>query len=64
VAGSSAKAPTWSAEQVQAAIKEKIEQGLPPTQVASQLAAQSGWPRRTLYHWIKEIEAEFDHGSG
>jgi 16S rRNA (cytidine1402-2'-O)-methyltransferase len=64
LAGSSAKAPNWNAEQVQAAIREKIGQGLPPTQVARQLAAQSGWPRRALYQLIKETEAEFDHGPG
>jgi len=64
VAGSPAKAVAWNADQVQAALREKIEQGLPPTQVASQLAAQSGWPRRTLYQLIKEIEADSEHGPG
>lgn len=54
VAGYRPAAESWSTEQVQAAIREKISEGIPPAAIAARLAAESGWPRREIYRLIKE----------
>jgi 16S rRNA (cytidine1402-2'-O)-methyltransferase len=45
----------WSEDQLRAAIKERILEGEPTTQVANQVASQSGWPRREVYKLAAEI---------
>ncbi len=39
----------WSEPQLQAAISEGLEAGVPPAELAARLASQSGWPRRDIY---------------
>lgn len=52
VAGLSGEKPPWSEAQVLSAIKELKSQGLPPGQIASQIALESNWPRRKVYQHI------------
>ena len=57
VAGASpAQKETWTLEELQAAIQERISLDIPPSQIASQLATASGWPRRRIYRMITELE--------
>lgn len=56
VAGRSKYAPGWTEEQLIAAIKDLQTQALPPAQIASQLAAQSHWPRRKIYQIIINMD--------
>ena len=57
VAGAPArKEEAWSLDELQAAITERLSQDTPPAQIASQLAAESGWPRRMIYRMITELE--------
>lgn len=56
VAGAPPSSETWPAERLRAALKESLARGTPPSQAASRLAAQSGWPRRKVYRLIAELE--------
>jgi 16S rRNA (cytidine1402-2'-O)-methyltransferase len=47
---------TWSEEELLAGIKERKSQNIPPTQIASQLSAESNWPRREIYQLIIEMD--------
>ena len=46
----------WSLEKLQAALQEQLAQGLSPSQIASLLAAESGWPRREIYRMLTKLE--------
>lgn len=46
----------WSEERLFAAMKEGAIAGDPPAELAGQLAAKSGWPRREIYKLIIEME--------
>jgi 16S rRNA (cytidine1402-2'-O)-methyltransferase len=39
----------WTHAEVQAAVKKRLKTGMPPTAVAAELAAESGWKRRDIY---------------
>jgi 16S rRNA (cytidine1402-2'-O)-methyltransferase len=56
IAGRPKDAPDWSEEQLIDAIKDLQSQGLPPAQIASQLAARSQWPRRKIYQIIINMD--------
>lgn len=57
VAGASPQAKEiWSLDKLQAALQEQLAQGLSPSQVASRLAAESGWPRRDIYRMLTKLE--------
>jgi 16S rRNA (cytidine1402-2'-O)-methyltransferase len=45
-------ASAWPSEQVFAAIQAGLSEGIPPPEIASRLAAESGWPRREIYRLI------------
>jgi 16S rRNA (cytidine1402-2'-O)-methyltransferase len=47
---------TWPLDKLRGMLQERLSHGIPPAQVASQLAAESGWPRRTIYRMITELE--------
>jgi 16S rRNA (cytidine1402-2'-O)-methyltransferase len=55
VAGKTA-AEKWSLGQIRMEVRQRLESGIPPTQVAGDLAACSGWPRRELYRLVMEIQ--------
>jgi 16S rRNA (cytidine1402-2'-O)-methyltransferase len=46
----------WSLDKLQAALQEQLAQGLSPSQVASLLAVESGWPRREIYRMLTKLE--------
>jgi 16S rRNA (cytidine1402-2'-O)-methyltransferase len=56
VAGKPANKANWSEEQLTAAMKEGASLGTSPAELAGQLAAKSGWPRREIYKMIIEME--------
>ena len=56
VAGASQEKETWTEDRLRSALKASLEQGSPPSQVASRLAAEAGWPRRTVYRIMTEME--------
>jgi 16S rRNA (cytidine1402-2'-O)-methyltransferase len=56
VAGHINEITIWSEAQVLSAIKERKAEGAPPSQIASQLASESNWPRRKIYKLIIELD--------
>lgn len=56
IAGIPKDSQEWSEKQLLAAIKDHQAQGLPPAQIASQLAARSHWPRRKIYQIIINMD--------
>lgn len=64
LAGCSASKEPWSEEQLQGVLMERRTQGLSPSQIASQLASESGWPRREIYRILTDMEETSHHGSG
>lgn len=49
IGGSEGQAPPWDEARLQAEIQARLAHGLPAREVARQLAAESGWPRRDIY---------------
>jgi len=64
LAGCSASKEPWSEEKLRVAIRESRTQTLSPSQIASQLAIESGWPRREIYRLLADMEETGHHGSG
>jgi 16S rRNA (cytidine1402-2'-O)-methyltransferase len=60
VAGKVSTGERWSPEQLNAALTQAAVQGLRPSQVASHLAAESGWPRREIYQMLIELQRNND----
>jgi 16S rRNA (cytidine1402-2'-O)-methyltransferase len=56
LAGSPVEIRTWSEEEILAGIKERKSLNIPPAQIASQLSAESNWPRRKIYQLIIEMD--------
>ncbi len=56
LAGCPPEEKTWSEEQLMAAIKVRKSQNIPPAQIASQLSAESNWPRREIYQLLIETD--------
>jgi 16S rRNA (cytidine1402-2'-O)-methyltransferase len=56
VAGALSKSEQWTAEEVQTALQAGLSRGESPSQIAKDLAAQSGWKRRKLYQILLEIQ--------
>lgn len=46
----------WSDEQLERALLAGIDEGRPAAQLASDIAAQSGWARRTIYRRIQDLK--------
>lgn len=44
----------WTQEQLEAMITDRIKQDYSPSELASQLASESGWPRREIYRMIQK----------
>lgn len=59
VAGYVEQVERWTEERLKTAIERELEANRSPTQIASQLASQSGWPRREIYHLILQIQPHF-----
>lgn len=56
VAGSSSQKVEWSEEQVVAELEKGLSSGLPAAQVAGEVAARSGRPRRELYQILLDLQ--------
>ena len=54
----------WPEQQVRAALKERRAQELSPTQIAGQLASESGWQRREIYRLLTDMEGISHDGPG
>jgi 16S rRNA (cytidine1402-2'-O)-methyltransferase len=46
---------TWPEDRLQAVIQERLAAGQPASQIAAQLARESGWPRRKIYRLVTEM---------
>jgi 16S rRNA (cytidine1402-2'-O)-methyltransferase len=56
VAGAQPERQTWPEDQLRAALQERLAEGGSPAQIAAALAGESGWPRRTIYQMLSEME--------
>jgi 16S rRNA (cytidine1402-2'-O)-methyltransferase len=56
IQGASPETGQWLADQVQSAIRAALSRGESASQIAKQVASESGWPRRELYKWIMELQ--------
>jgi 16S rRNA (cytidine1402-2'-O)-methyltransferase len=56
LAGNPPEMKTWSEGEILAGIKERKSQNIPPAQIASQLSAESNWPRRKIYQLIIDMD--------
>jgi 16S rRNA (cytidine1402-2'-O)-methyltransferase len=56
LAGNPPEMRTWSEGEILADIKERKSQNIPPAQIASQLSAESNWPRRKIYQLIIDMD--------
>jgi 16S rRNA (cytidine1402-2'-O)-methyltransferase len=56
VAGREAEQEVWTEDKLLGALRERLSQDSPPAEIASQLATESGWPRREVYRLIIELE--------
>lgn len=58
VAGRAANGERWPEQRLNAALQEALGQDDPPSQIAGQLAAESGWPRREVYRRLLNQKEE------
>ena len=58
VAGHAQEAARWTAARVQEALKEGLVDAEPPSSLARQVAAQSGWKRRVVYQMLTEMSKD------
>ncbi len=64
IGGAAPPAHKWSEEQLLAALRQSLAHGDPPSEIASRLAAQSGWPRRQIYQWCIRLARRNDLSAG
>ena len=60
ISGRSLSEERWSIERLHTALEEARSQGLPPSKTASEIAAESGWPRREIYKMLTEQRSNID----
>lgn len=56
IAGKSQETKQWLLEQVEEAVKLGLARGESPSQIAKEIASNSGWARRELYNIVTEIQ--------
>lgn len=56
VAGRKAEQEVWTEEKLHTVLRARLSQDSSPAEIASQIAAESGWPRREIYRIIIELE--------
>ncbi len=61
VAGQPKAAGKWSREELTNALQLHLTENSAPSQVARQIAQQSGWPRREIYQMITELQKIREH---
>jgi 16S rRNA (cytidine1402-2'-O)-methyltransferase len=60
VAGNPVDKERWTEDQLRASLQDHLARNEAPSQIASQVAAQSGWPRREVYRFLVELDSESD----
>ena len=50
----------WTEERLEAALRAGVSNGMPQSQLASQIAAEAGWQRRDVYRKIVELKERGD----
>lgn len=55
IEGQTKDAGRWEEEELQAALAALLDSDVPPSQLARELAEQSGWPRREIYSRLNEL---------
>jgi 16S rRNA (cytidine1402-2'-O)-methyltransferase len=58
VAGQSETREKWTETQLDAALVHELGTGAPLSQIAKEIARQSGWPRRQVYQRLTELQAD------
>jgi 16S rRNA (cytidine1402-2'-O)-methyltransferase len=58
VAGASAELKAWDEPRIRAALQSGLGGGQKPSQLARQVAAESGWSRSLVYDLLQEIQKE------
>jgi 16S rRNA (cytidine1402-2'-O)-methyltransferase len=58
VAGASSQSARWSFDHLLEVLKESLSRGASPAQIARQVSAESGWPRRRVYDLLLELQAQ------
>lgn len=48
----------WSEDRLRTALIDALSQGAQPSRIAAQIAAESGWPRRTVYRMAVELAGD------
>ena len=61
VAGQPKAAGKWSREELTNALQLHLTENAAPSQIARQIAQQSGWPRREIYQMITELQKIREH---
>jgi 16S rRNA (cytidine1402-2'-O)-methyltransferase len=56
VAGRSKTASRWDEDELRAAMLAALDSDLSPSQLARQLAEESGWPRREIYQRLNQLK--------
>ena len=57
VAGASPQSARWGFDHLVEVLKESLLRGASPAQIARQVSAESGWPRRRVYDLLMELQA-------
>ena len=60
VAGQSEKEGKWGEEKLISVLKSEIKMDAPLSQIAKEVAKQSGWPRRQVYARLTEIQEQLE----
>lgn len=58
VAGKRGEQERWSEKRLKSTLLERLRQGEQPTQIAANVAQESGWPRREVYRILLNIQAQ------
>ena len=58
VGGASREKEIWTEDRLRSALKAAQESGETPSQAASRLAGEAGWPRRTVYRILTAMEGK------
>lgn len=56
VAGYKAKEAAWDEARLREELRQRLEKGESPSQIAGEVAVETGWPRREVYRLLLEIQ--------
>ena len=58
LAGFSGEGEVWPAERTARAVRAGLERNLPASQLASQVASESGWPKKKVYRLVVALQKD------